>query len=175
MGNKRRWFKFRGLFVCAPPKCGGTALYSAALGIDPKHGNNTFAKAQKKVQFFRPDEITLPALMAVRYPVDRFMSLWRNKCRDGDPHLEFLRGMSPEELLEHIAKKPFANAHWAPQVTWYRTGVELVDYRSMHLRLGLPGARINTTEAHEDDPDVEVADVKALYEEDFELWKNRQR
>lgn len=159
------WFKRRDTWVCAPPKCGGTALYCAALGIDPKVGRHVFSTAQGLTEFH--DEPGRPALMAVRDPVDRFASLWRDKCRDGDENMPWLAGMTPDELMTHIEADPAGNPHWMPQRYWWREWVETVPFRLIAERLELPVVRVNATAP--DDTPMPVARIKAHYEQDIEL------
>ena len=141
----RLWFRYSGVYVCAPPKCGGTALYCAALGIDPALGNRVFERARELAEFVEPDQVEPPAVLAVRDPVERFASLWRNKCRDGDPNYPQLAGLSPMKLLEMIRANPVANAHWIPQSAFHRPGADVVDYRILGPFLGLGELRVNET------------------------------
>src|SRR5690606_1173841 len=168
-----RWFITNGVFVCAPPKCGGTALYRAALGIGKDvPDRHVFSTAFNRTEFFTPDEAVASgrkALLAVRDPVSRFGSLWRDKCRDGDENMPNLAGLSPNDLMDLISGSPDANNHWMPQATHYREGAELVDYRQLLSRLGLPIVEANRTSTKQSDPAFPVDRILAHYRADVEL------
>lgn len=167
------WFITNGTFVCAPPKCGGTALYRAALGIGKDvPDRHVFSTAFNRTEFFTPDEAVASgrkALLAVRDPVSRFGSLWRDKCRDGDENMPNLAGLSPNDLMDLIAGSPDANNHWMPQATHYREGAELVDYRQLLSRLGLPIVEANRTSTKQSDPAFPVDRILVHYRADVEL------
>lgn len=168
----RRWFQCGARLVCAPPKCGGTALYCAALGLDPAFGVDVFTMARRVTEFFTPDEVVdskCDAIQAVRDPVSRFMSLWRSKCRIGDVNLPKLSGLSPDELMEFIKSNPEANAHWLPQVYFYRPGFRTVPYRFMCVHLGVKRFDINKSVTLETDPPAPLADIRRHYKEDIAL------
>lgn len=129
-----------------------------------------FSRAQELVEFVGPDDIEFPAFMAVRDPVDRFASLWRNKCRDGDPNMPVLKGMSPRKLLRTIRKNPSGNTHWIPQAVLYRPGVEVVDYRQLGDRLGLDEIRVNETKRRRG-PAMPADAIRRHYAADARLWE----
>lgn len=163
MGKK--WFLWNGVFLCAPPKCGGTALYCAALGIDPSLGRHVFSTAQNLIEFY--EEPGQPAFMAVRDPIDRFGSLWRDKCRDGDENMPELYGLTPESLMDLIEREPHGNDHWMPQRYWWRDGVQTINFREIAQCLGLPAMSVNVTKR--DDTPLPVDRIRRHYHMDFEL------
>lgn len=169
----QRWFITNGVFVCAPPKCGGTALYRAALSIGAGvHDRNVFSAARKRTEFFTPDEMAgsgRRAIMAARDPVSRFGSLWRDKCRDGDRHFPQLSGLSPHELMDFIEANPNSDLHWMPQSVHYRKGAELVDYRQLLNMLNLPSVEANRTKGNPSDPTFPIDRILAHYRSDVEL------
>lgn len=173
MPPPRRWFQVGEVFVCAPPKCGGTALYRAVLktrGVEVDR--HEFWTASRLMKFYTADEMSATgkrALMAVRDPVSRFVSLWRNKCRDGDAKLPFLSGLSPEQLIRLIESQPMGNVHWMRQVEHYRDGVELVPYLELLDRIGIPKVSCNTTQPKVDDPPMPVDRILSHYRQDAEL------
>jgi hypothetical protein len=165
------YFRFQDQYVCAPPKCGGTALYCAALGIEPG-GRSEYSRALEKTEFVSPDQALqheLPIVLAVRDPVDRFASLWRDKCRDGDPNLPELQGLSPTELMDLVEHNPLGNAHWAPQCEHWRPGIEAVDYLDFPAWIGLQTERINATSAKPQDADMPTIRILAHYSADLQL------
>lgn len=163
----RLWFHVDGVWLCAPPKCGGTALYRKLLRITCEDVRATFSEATNLTEFYSPQAISRPAFLAVRDPVDRFMSLWRDKCRDGDANLPFLRDLSPDELMTRIECDWYGDAHWAPQAEHYRLGVTCVPYYTL---LQWFGAReVNTTKALGRDPKPPVTRILKHYWRDVEL------
>jgi hypothetical protein len=176
--NFKRWFQVGDRLVCAPPKCGGTALYCAALGLDPALGNMVYGHALKATTFLTPYEAVETGMemwQAVRCPVSRFASLWRNKCRDGDTNYPELLGMSPRHLSRYINRRMEDNAHWAPQTYWHRPGVKLVPYTELLGRLGLPVLRVNETVPKRHDQNFPTDWIKRIYAEDAELWAQANR
>lgn len=167
----RLWFHVDGVFLCAPAKCGGTALYRAMLKIGPEvPDRDVFSTAQNLTEFRTPDGVSRPAFLAVRDPIERFMSLWRDKCRDGDPNLPALRGLSPSELMTKIECNWYGDAHWAPQSYHYRQGVTCVPYQQMLHWFGNKNAPVvNYTVRHSDDPKAPATRILRHYWHDAEL------
>jgi hypothetical protein len=167
------WFLFGGRFVCAPPKCGGTSLYRAALNIgDDVTDRHVFSVARTRTEFYSPDEVIgKPAVMALRDPVSRFASLWRDKCRNTDENRPALAGLSPEELMSLIEDQPEADSHWLPQSAHYRAGVEIVHYKRLFSVLGLPRVEANKTEPKETDPGLPVERILSHYCDDVDLYR----
>lgn len=168
------WFVVNGTFVCAPPKCGGTALYRSALGIGADvHDRHVFSTALTRTEFFTADEMATSgrkAIMAVRDPVSRFASLWRDKCRDTDANMPELSGLSPDELMDVIEAEPDGDSHWMPQAVHYRKCVEVVHHRQLLSRLNLRTVYANTTIETETDPVYPVERIVAHYHEDADLF-----
>lgn len=160
------WFHVNGIWLCAPPKCGGTMLYRSVLGIKCADHRATFSEAVALTEFRGPDAIGRPAFLAVRDPVERFMSMWRDKCRDGDDNLPALRGLSPDGLLTLIEGDWLGDAHWAPQSAHYRPGVTCVPYYDF-LRWFMPPLAspipVNYTVRTSDDPMPPVARILRHY------------
>lgn len=168
----KRWFQCGSRLVCAPPKCGGTALYCAALGLDPAFGPDVLTMARRVTEFYTPDEVAgsgCEAVQAVREPIARFMSLWRDKCRCGDDNLPALRGMTPRQLMTVIEKDPEGNAHWLPQACFYRPGFKLVPYRFMCVYLGVRRLAVNTTRAADTDLPAPIDRILDHYAADVAL------
>ena len=89
-----------------------------AFGVPPKNGCNSIRTALAATSQFPPLR-TKPGdckqrVFVVRHPVDRFLSLWRNKCRDAERGLG-IHNLSQVELFEHIKKAP-PDDHWTRQV-----------------------------------------------------------
>jgi hypothetical protein len=171
------WLRFGDLFVCAPPKCGGSALHCLVTGVEPEYGNHIWAEARKRgTRYYTPEEVAtsgLRSVMAVRHPAGRFMSLWRNKCRDGDSRLPAMKGMTPDELMDVIEKFPVGNSHWAPQMLYWHPGAEVVDYRDLGAHIGLPALTVNKTTRGKH-PKMPVRRILNHYRLDMELWKQTQ-
>ena len=109
--------------------------------------------------------------MAVREPLSRFGSLWRDKCYDRPPRvIDYVKGMSPDQLMDHIEDFPFGNGHWVPQ--WYYTlpGIKLVKYDKLQEFLGLPQTHANQSKKTEIDLPEER--ILSHYRKDLEMWKS---
>jgi hypothetical protein len=126
--------------VLVMPKCGAQTVYSAIakrLGVDLRRpafiaqeiSGCEFVWAQQLEQRFDLERICI-----TRDPVDRFKSLWKNKCRDGTTGIPSeLYGVSPDELLDAIVTMPYGNPHWSPQADWeYGLSHQLVPIDQFH-------------------------------------------
>lgn len=184
------WFYLRNYDLCVavPAKCGGSSFYRYAVGVPdavPDDDVRSFAVRAARVERsgpFTPVEVrryfaTGRKLLAVRDPVDRFRSLWRDKCRrtlETKDDRTFMRGWSPTTLLEHVRGFPFGNPHWVPQYLYRVPRVELVPYDELPRLLGYgdrPPVRA-TTRTH---VEVDERRVRALYAQDVALWRETQR
>lgn len=161
------WFYLPDQDVCAcvPAKCGGTSFYRAmfnvpddvpsehvrshavlasmALGRGPYSVNEVMHYHYKKRK-----------IMAVRDPVERFRSLWRDKYRPD--------GTSPERLLELIRQHPFADAHWAPQYAWAVPDTRFVLYYDLPGVLGYDRHE-RKTHPSSADPGMPVSEIEEHY------------
>jgi hypothetical protein len=89
----------------APPKCGSTAIKQFIW----------MNEVDNKVTLLQQYQVGGKIFVVVRRPLDRFGSLWRNKCRDQEDIRDTrVYGMSPEELMTHI-ESGARNIHWTPQ------------------------------------------------------------
>lgn len=113
------WLPTESRVLSVPPKCGSSAVYFALEASFTR----PLADSPDDVQIFKAKLIPKDALVTfvVRHPIDRFRSLWRNKCRDGGRLKGFgsgLKGLSPEKLFELIQHAD--NHHWIRQAELYR-------------------------------------------------------
>ena len=188
----RRWFyveKFD-IGICIPCKCGGTTFYNEVflggegfggefrkqaiqIAQERGHGPWTAAKAASKLAGVRK-------VLAVREPIDRFMSLWRDKCAEdrAASGYNYYRGFSPEMLVQFILQWPFGDPHWTPQYSYMIPGAEVVDYRDIGKIFGYGNERrLNETDREIDVP-LEIATVERLhdhYKQDRHLWTFREK
>lgn len=175
------WYRSRDgkALICAPPKCGSSALaqryfdkqsvgdlqstlvQSGDLNLGPWRACDLSA--------VHPD---LPRLLAVRDPVERFASLWRNKCRDKltEFGIAAVHGMSPLQLLDHVARYPFGDLHWFPLAAYHAPGVQCLPVGRLLDQLGIK-AGWNATQARETDPPMPVEAIRDLYAADVKLWE----
>ena len=113
----RCWFEYEGILLCCPPKNGGTSFYRTMLGVRDGSDRHVYSMIEEKLltppQASRRRDVL--HVMAVRDPVERFGSLWRDKCERLDENYPQLHGMTPEELLGHIQTTVVHDAHWMPQ------------------------------------------------------------
>jgi hypothetical protein len=128
--------------------------------------------------FLRASEEADKHYLAIREPVARFSSLWRDKCRDathetaGDPRRQLYRvmGMPPGKLMDYIKANPKIDAHWRRQSLDMRAGVTPVRYDRLLQMLALPSVLCNETEAHDDDATMPVQEILEHYSADVALW-----
>lgn len=168
--------------VCVPAKCGGTAFYQAAFHVhevEPRHVKSAVDRlaSMSGAGPYTPIEVstyypTKRKIMAVRHPVQRFVSLWRDKCRDGDENMPMVAGWDPETLLQHIKEYPAGNDHWMPQYLYQAPGCEVVDYQKLMPLLGLKAERVNVTYGKETDPEMPKTDIIRQFQQDYFLWRN---
>lgn len=164
------WFIYNDSAICLPPKCGGTGLYRKAFPVPEEISDREVFSHVMKHATFMPRHVVggfRLAVLGVRDPVERFKSLWRDKCRDGDENMPYLSGLSPTLLLEYIEGRMYADSHWAPQSHYYTPNAIVVPHATL---LAWFGVRIvNMTEIREDDPSFPVSDILRLYAEDVKL------
>lgn len=119
----------------------------------------------------------------MREPTERFLSLWRDKCRNkqevwvGDSEQD-LAGFSVQELAQHIKDNPNSDWHWKPQ--WKSAKKANLIVRLPYLSkwwkdFGLPSFEIgNKTKANKDDEwldDETRAWLREHYAKDYELYE----
>jgi hypothetical protein len=117
----------------------------------------------------------------VRYPLDRFCSLWRSKCRDSGRslHRDALKEMSPNELMDYI-ESGVKDAHWNPQVDLLNEHdaklipLELLGFWWKQSGLGELG-NFNTSEGDVEIDDKLMKRILTYYADDLELYHKAQR
>lgn len=152
-----------------------------AFGVPPKNGYQSIRKVLNGQS--GPVRIPLNRLkhfprkvFVVRHPVERFMSLYRNKCRDGERGLHLDHIASPRALFEHIQTAP-PDDHWARQVDLlapFHGKAELVQLDRMAdwWRDNMPGEfpHLHQT-ADREAPDPELfTDLALHYRADLDLF-----
>lgn len=131
----------------------------AAIRIAPNHMKNF------------PNKI-----FVVRHPLDRFLSLWRNKCRDQGSGCA-VEGFTMEELYTRITTGQ-PDEHWTRQVDLlgrYRKEAELIRLDSLpawwweHMQAEFP--RLNASDNYDEISDDLTARVLTHYAADVELFR----
>lgn len=177
--RRRPWGYFRvgRALVYVPLKCGSTSFKFAlvpGLGAarDPEqrfydccaeHGLGPFP-----LDINHPRLAHLYRLLAVRDPVERFASLWREIAHGHSPSFRPLKGLSPDALLDVIAVHAHSDPHFEPQAVWAVAGTTLVRYDQLLDRLGLPAEHRRASAA--DTTPMPVERIRTLYAKDVELW-----
>lgn len=177
------WFYLESLdvCVCVPAKCGITSLRVAmwpwAKGmteIRKKAADEGFGPyTPRRVMEERPHT---RKIMSVRDPVERFGSLWRDKCRReryNQQYWEKFKGMTPDELMDLIERWPLGNSHWFPQYYYTVPDAEIVPYDRLGEFLGVEIAARNVTEKRGEDPALPKERILDHYRKDLELWNLR--
>lgn len=165
--------------ICFPQKNGGNAFRKKLKTLkrweSPKMAYHieVFSELQKcghgpftpkEADIFYPN---IPHYLAVRHPLDRFKSLWRNKCRDRVGHPKEIYGLSPDELMDFIERN--SNSHWMSQSMYVTTKTIPVRHSVLLDRMG--SEKVNKTESRDDDPEFPVDRVLRHYAADLKLWE----
>lgn len=168
-----------GACVCVPAKCGGSAFYRKAFNITHMKQQHLRSRAVEiglltGMGPFTPEQIQhyysdAPKHLAVRHPVERFASLWRDKCRDGDDNIPWMQGWAPDKLLNHIRAFPLGNGHWVPQYLYRVPGTSLIPSIQLLKALGHEQHIEHETRRNSDDPPMPVDGIETLYKDDMRL------
>lgn len=118
-----------GVTVVSPMKVGRSTILHAVKSLD--HTMHAFYAIKGDV------------IMVVRHPLDRFKSLWRNKCRDGGRVKgRQLEGLTPEGLFDVILRD-LPNSHWVSQRDFYdniptRCSIKVVRLENLQQYIATP-------------------------------------
>lgn len=148
--------------LCTPPRCGSSTIlnYLADEGI---------------LAYRPPSRDPGRWIMIVRDPVDRFVSLWKQKCRDGvmltvGDEESPIAGMTPKELITFIETTDIKDPHWA-SLTELEGGhsSETLHYSRINKLLGTTPTMYNKSEGDLAlDAEVERR-VREWYADDYGL------
>ena len=177
-----------------PAKAGWQYIreWDMVVGVCPKCGSGSIRAAidaEGLEYWHRADPMEVSRrVFVVRHPLDRFESLWRNKCRDGGlvrvgkkiapGTFHQLDGLTPRELFEYSLKNP--NHHWTPQIVLHGQVaqrecriVRIEDMNTFWHKLPdstHPFPQHNRTHGKVE-YDMELMDeVLNYYEDDYILW-----
>lgn len=143
-------------FACCPPKNGGTSFYRSLFNIgkeiDDRYVYSEAVKiaAVKGVGPYTPEEASSlvgAKIMAVRDPVERFRSLWADKCARLDPNYPHLYGKTFDDLLATILMAPTADPHWMPQWMFDVRQSHNIRHNTFLSHLSLREVRANRTDS----------------------------
>ncbi len=164
--------------VCVPNKNGGVAFRNKVCelrGWDVdmdvftfmlefnRTGDGPFSPRETRAFYFHK-----PHYLSVRDPVNRFASLWRNKCRDIDD-IPDIFGKSPHELMDYIEEYPHGNSHWFRQSGYLTSTTQCIAYDRLFSFLGWTYKSRNATKpSAEDMPADRILDH---YADDLALWE----
>lgn len=151
-----------------------------AFGVPFKNGYTSFLRvlnAQSAPIRIQPNHLkNFPRkVFIVRHPLDRFLSLWRNKCRDHGKGVA-VEGFTMEQLWQRIEEGP-EDDHWRRQVDLlgkYRKEAELVKLESLpdwyyeNMQCEFPHE--NRTEPYDNISDELRDKILTRYAEDVELY-----
>lgn len=112
---KNRWVNLHAGWAYFPDR-------EIQVGVSPKAGSSTWWHIIADEDYYRPRKRSFGdkySIFIVRNPFDRFISLWKNKCRDGHricrgEHGGRINGLSIDELLDLI-EAGYWNHHWGLQ------------------------------------------------------------
>lgn len=165
--------------ICIPAKNGGCSfrheiIRLRGLDIDPRQFGlmREFAKDghgpfhPKEVSYLFPDK---PHYLSVRHPVERFTSLWRNKCREKNGAPWQVYGMTPDQLMDYIEIQE--DHHWRKQVKNLTDRTELMLMPDLLEMIGCT-MRLNRSDRLEREPDMPVDRILDYYADDLRLWED---
>jgi hypothetical protein len=162
------WFYFHDweFTILAPPKCGSTAIKQFIY----------MNELDDKVTSMRNKDVKGKAYFVIRDPLSRFLSLWRNKCRDGAYIGKAwpIKGMSPSELMDYI-EGGARNVHWTPQFSMVgRLEPTFIPLEKLNEWWAAKGygelGKFNTTESDDSFLDINPKRVIDYYAKDMELY-----
>jgi hypothetical protein len=154
----------------AAPKAGSSSIRQAILNEDLNYVRSLPGAGR--------------SIFIVRHPLARFLSLWKNSCRDGATlaitkggERHNLKGLTPLQLMRYILNNE--NDHWATQTSLLGdTEAETVRIESMSRwwdefpHSTQPYPRTNVSGG--DNPDLGkrlLSVINSHYGEDLELWR----
>lgn len=163
------------IIIGCSPKCGTSTLYAAVAKAGVRCHAPTLGIGVGQ------------RIWIVREPVERFWSLWKDKCLKGEilyvgEKRARLAGMTPEELIDYIETTNKKDAHWDTQ-SEHEGGtaqvlVPLERFSDWWEEQGYPGPlkTVNRTEKLPMDlSDDLVERIKIHYADDVRLYKQARR
>lgn len=169
------WWEVRPfVYACAAAKCGSMSLRQSIFGVSRLSDVIKQLAAEERCGSgpFAPWEVNKlhgRKVLGVRDPVERFQSLYRDKCAKRSKSDPGLCGLSPDELMALIESYPAGNTHWMPQSFYAVPGVELVRYDRLLEYLELEHEHINQS-PQVTIPKVPVERIRRFYAIDQQLW-----
>ncbi len=127
-----------------------------------KDGHGPFHPKEVELQYADKDHF-----LSVRHPLERFVSLWRNKCRDKMGIPRDVWGLTPDELMDFI--EDHEDHHWRKQADYVTKTTIPIDDRDLLKKLGV-GVVLNATQG-DDDPAMPVDRIVDYYADDVLLWE----
>jgi len=159
-----------------------------SLGISLKCGTASIKQfvwmneQADNITSIEPRQVTDDAYFVVRHPLDRFCSLWKNKCRDNGSsrYKKLFADMSPVDLMDFI-DSGVKEIHLEQQNTLLNKGnqsaklipLEMLEYWWKQSGLGELG-RFNTSEGDVDIDDELKERILTYYADDLTLYHKAQ-
>lgn len=178
------YFRVGDALVYVPMKCGSTSFRFAlmpTLALTPARPGRS--RTQAFFDYARDNELgpfpfdvdlrgrRVRRVLAVRHPVERFASLWRDINAGRSPAFAALAGVTPDELAAIVEAYTWRDPHFEPQSGWYVAGTELFEFSRLLELLGLPREHRRRTPRYASDPPMPSDRILALYQKDLELWQ----
>jgi hypothetical protein len=169
------------LSVCVPFKNGTTSMGKAIrtyLQLPEDKRIRRWKVADYTDKLDRTDAPQYPtAVLIVRHPEERFMSLWKNKCRDRMSGGFGIEGLTPEGLITAIQLQ--RDNHWVPQDE-FRDGARCqkatieVFARFWEEYTGQKFPHLYASEGSIGLSEETRNQLRVIYAKDYELWEDRQ-
>lgn len=146
------WYFTGRAYACAPAKCGSTSLARSRIKLCGQ-----------------PRDDGRPRYLAVRDPVERFISLCRQVRKGGE--LKALQKATPEQIMDAIETSD--NRHWRPLVDHLVPGAIPVPLPLFFAVLGLPNVRANVGDEKVEivPPSGTLKRLARFYAEDVVLYR----
>ena len=160
--------------------------WDIAFGVPPKNGTQSLKLALKDQDvLYRQGPPPGRKVFVVRHPIERFNSLWRDKCKGKYPSVSTglpIHGMGVEQLAEYIFSGVNDNHHWRPQARLLGDAdAELVALPQFAEWWGEQGFPVPLTQEHTSGNDVvrmrseTMRALRAYYIDDIALYRRAWR
>lgn len=183
-------------FASVPPKCGLMSFLAGYVpglpevikekGMRVGEIGLAYAKARGLGPYTARDVVRqfpdAPRFLAVRHPLDRFRSIWKDKC---DPKwqrhpstspgtVDLTAGMTPDELMDLVEAWPGGDNHWVPQWWFLVPRAKPLPFDRFNQLLGLPAVHTHRSRMSGEGVAFPEARILAHYARDLELWEGAQ-
>ena len=163
--------------ICIPHKNGGSSFRRDIIKMRRWGISDTTMSVMLRFSVdrhgpFYPEEVDekysdKEHFLSVRHPINRFTSLWGNKCRDRRGFPRELWGMTPDELMDYI--ETHEDRHWRRQSNYATKNTTPIHHDELLQKIGVTSVLNATRIGNEDVPIRRILDH---YADDLRLWED---